>query len=137
MYFKYSFKSGLISGVGSQDIFRENCVQKLHVKYCLAVLQSISLLTLHPVRVSQHALHCHLQFFYFSFCVVLANAWIVFLSSVLARVSVCMQSLLRLQLLCPAFPITALKQGCSQSFWFAMETSWDGYAVFLPVCFFP
>lgn len=85
---KYSFKSGLISGVGSRDIFRKNCVQKLHVKYCLAVLQRMSLLTLHPVRVSQHASHCHLQLFHFSLCLVLTNAWIVFFSSALAWVSV-------------------------------------------------
>lgn len=85
--FKYFLKSGLISGVGSQDIFRKNHVQKLCVKYCLAVLQS-ALLTLHPVRVSQQALHCHLQFLHVCFCVVLANPWVVFLSSAPARESV-------------------------------------------------
>lgn len=129
---KYSFKSGLISGVGSRDIFRKNCVQKLHVKYCLAVLQRVSLLTLHPV--SQPT------------CLALSLAVFPFQSlsssrkcmdSVLqlsASSGLCAawQSLLRLQLLYPAFSITALRQGCLQSFWFTMEPSWGGYALCVP-----
>lgn len=42
------------------------------------------------------------------------------------------QSLLTLQLLCSAFPIRALRQGCPQSFWFTMETSWGGYVPCVP-----
>lgn len=59
IYVKYSFISGLISGVGSQIVVRKNCVQQLHVKYCLAVPQRMSVLVLCFLRVSQCASCCH------------------------------------------------------------------------------
>lgn len=79
---KYSFKSGLLSGVGFKTS-SERIVFKSCVKCFLAVLQSVFADT---VGVSQHASHCHLQFFHFSSCQVVANAWIVFFSSAPALV---------------------------------------------------
>lgn len=101
------------------------------MKYCLAVLQS-ALLTLHPVRVSQQALHCHLQFLHVCFCVVLANPWVVFLSSAPARESVLHAVTAEVAVSVSCISHNSVGQGCPQSFWFGMETAGVVIALCVP-----
>lgn len=103
------------------------------MKYCLAVLQGVSLLTLQPCERQPTCLTFSLA----GFPLELFSSSSKCMDSVLQlspSLGSCAawQSLLQLQLLCSAFPVAALRQGFSQSFWFAVETCWGGYAVCVP-----